>query len=90
MRADENAIADTQAFVKRGEILDLAVVPDEHICIDVNVFSDVAILPDACPLSDLGPVPHRGTVSDLRLSGHLRGRMDSQGHGGRAGMTPEL
>jgi len=85
VRANENAIADPQALVKGGKVLDLAAVPDRHIGIDVHVFPNVAILPDASSLSNLGPVPDRRTVADLRLGGYLGRGMDSKGHAVRAG-----
>src|SRR5439155_3983906 len=71
MGADENPVADTEALVQSCEVLNLTVVPDDHIRIDVDVLSDVAVLSDARPLSDLSPMPDRRAVSDRLLPGYL-------------------
>jgi len=76
MRADEHAIADGNAAVKRCKVLDLAVVADDDVNINVNVLADVAIPADSRAFTNMNPMPYRCSVANESGRGHVCGRVD--------------
>src|SRR5712692_4409191 len=69
--ANENAISEGDAPVQRREVLDLAVVPYDHLSIDVDVLADVTVSANPSAFANLRTVPNRGSLSDHRVGGHL-------------------
>src|SRR5439155_27183083 len=78
---DEDTVADRDSPVDRREILHFAIVPNQHLGIDVDILSDDTILANSGSLPDLRPMPNAAPFSDLCLRGDLRGRMNLRSHG---------
>ena len=85
VRTDEDTIAYRDSSVDRREILHLAIVPNQHVGIDVDILADDTVLADSGSLPNLRPMPNAAAFSDLCFRGDLRGRMNLRGHG-----TPQL
>jgi len=78
---DEDTVADRDSPVDRREILHFAIVPNQHLGINVDILSDDTVLANAGSLPDLRPMPNAAPFSDLCLRGDFRGRMDLRSHG---------
>jgi len=79
VRADENATANRYAAIKRGEVLDFAVIGHYDLSVDIDVLADAAVLPDVAALPDLCPVPDGSAVPDDGFRRDVGRRMNADG-----------
>jgi len=43
VRANEDLVANREAFVESRKVLDFAFIANDDVCVDVNVLSDAAV-----------------------------------------------